>query len=58
VFEKLLDIKTGAEYTDGGVSFETFMCDHMVEIETLSPLMDIDAGESATYLEVWKLSKE
>lgn len=58
VFEKLLDVKTGAAYTDGGVSFETFLCDYMVEVETLSPLMDIGAGESATYSEFWKLSKE
>ena len=57
VFEKLLDVKKGAEYTDGGVSFETFLCDHMVEVETLSPLMDIGVGESVSYSEFWKLSK-
>ena len=57
VFEKLLDIKAGAEYTDGGVSFETFLCDHMVEVETLSPLMDIGVGESVSHSEFWKLSK-
>ena len=57
VFEKLLDIKAGAEYTDGGVSFETFSCDHMVEVETLSPLMDIGVGESVSHSEFWKLSK-
>ncbi|MBO5305888.1 MAG: hypothetical protein J6B12_03905 [Clostridia bacterium] len=58
VFEKLVDVREGEQYTDGGVSFETFMCDHMVEVETLSPLMDMDADESVAYLEVWKLSKE
>ncbi len=58
VFEKLLDVKDGAEYPDGGVSFETFLCDHMVEVETLSPLMDIGAGETATYSEFWKLTKQ
>ena len=57
LFEKLLDIQAGAEYTDGGVSFETFLCDHMVEVETLSPLMDIGVGESVSHSEFWKLSK-
>lgn len=58
VFEKLMDVKAGAEYPDGGVSFETFLCDHMVEIETLSPMMDVGAGETATYSEFWKLTKQ
>ena len=58
VFEKLLLVKAGEEYPDGGVSFETFMCDHMVEVETLSPLMDVGAGETATYSEFWKLTKQ
>ena len=58
VFEKLMDVKAGAEYPDGGVSFETFLCDAMVEVETLSPMMNVGAGETATYSEFWKLTKQ
>jgi hypothetical protein len=42
-------------YPDGGVSYETFMCQHMVEMETLSPLFKIAPGESAEHSEVWEL---
>ena len=55
VFEKCYEINKNEEYPDGDVSFETFMCDHMVEIESLSPLYDIKPGESASHTEIWKL---
>lgn len=55
VFEKSFEIDLSAEYPDGGVSFETFMCTHMVEIETLSPLFEIGYNEQAEFVEYWRL---
>ena len=57
VFEKEYEIDKDKAYPDGNVSFETYMCDYMVEMETLSPLYDIRAGESAEYSEIWHLYK-
>ena len=57
VFEKRYNIEREKQYPDGDVSFETFMCDHMVEVESLSPLYDIKAGESASHTEIWNLHK-
>ncbi len=58
VFEKSFPIFANELYPDGDVSFETFMCDHMVEIESLSPIYDIPCGEFATHTEYWKVNKE
>ncbi len=57
VFEKSFEIDLSKAYPDGGVSFETFMCMHMVEIETLSPLYEISYNESAEFVEHWKLKR-
>ena len=57
-FEKAFDIYDGKEYPDGNVSFETFMCDHMVEIESLSPLYEVAPGQTVSHTELWRLSKE
>jgi len=57
IFEKLYEINPNLEYPDGGVSFETFMCRHMVEIESLSPLFDVKAGEQVEFCENWRLKK-
>lgn len=58
VFEKSFPVYADKPYPDGDVSFETFMCNHMVEIESLSPLYDIPSGEFATHTENWKFYKE
>lgn len=57
IFEKSYEINPNLEYPDGGVSFETFMCRHMVEIESLSPLFDVKAGECVEFCEKWRLKK-
>ena len=57
VFEKILDIKKDAQYTDGNVSYETYMCKHMLELETLSPLGTAVPGGSLEHKEHWKLTK-
>ncbi len=55
VFEKSYEFKENALYPDGDVSFETFFCQHMAEIESLSPLYTIAPGEGAEHKETWKL---
>lgn len=51
------ELRPGTQYPDGGVSYETFMCRHMVEMETLSPLGAIAPGERMEHHEVWTLRK-
>lgn len=57
VFEKEYELQPDKEYPDGNVSFETFFCRHMAEIESLSPLYTLAPGESAEHTEIWRLYK-
>ncbi len=57
VFEKSYEVISNVSYPDGDVSYETFLCDHMVEIESLSPLYNIQPQETATHIEMWKFLK-
>ena len=57
VFEKEYELST-SEYPDGNVSFETFMCDYMVEVESLAPLTEVKPNESAYHIEKWILNKD
>lgn len=56
LFKKSFNIYPKKEYPDGNVSFETFMCSHMVEIESLSPYVTLKNGEEAKHTEIWTLS--
>lgn len=58
IFKKSYEITPESEYPDGGVSFEIFMCKHMVEMESLSPLFEVEVGESAEFSENWRLIKQ
>ena len=58
VFEKIFDIFENMEYPDSNVSYETFMCDHMVEIESLSPLYDVAPSQAVSHTEIWRLSEQ
>jgi hypothetical protein len=44
-----------ATYPDFGVSFETYTNDLMLEMETLSPLIELGPDESIDHLERWEL---
>ena len=57
IFEKSYDMRRDAIYPDGNVSFETFFCVHMAEMESLSPLITIAPGESAYHKEIWTLRR-
>ncbi|MBO5928522.1 MAG: hypothetical protein J6Q42_00705 [Clostridia bacterium] len=58
VFEKAYTLQPDMLYPDGGVSYETYMCNHMVELESLAPLYDLKSGDSAFHTEIWKLYKD
>ncbi len=55
ILKKDYEVFENGEYTDGGVSYETYMCDYMVELETLSPLYEISPGERRAHTEIWTL---
>ncbi len=47
-----------AKYPDGNCSFETYVCNAMIEFETLSPLKNIAKGETHEHIERWSLCKK
>ena len=58
VFEKIYQIFKDKEYPDGNSSYETYMCDFMTEVESLSPLSVVDYLQTTSFEEIWQLSKE
>lgn len=58
VFVKTIPFYPDKIYPDGGVSFEGFVSNHMVEVEGLSPLKTLSPGKSASYREAWKLYRK
>lgn len=52
-FVKDAPVLRDARYPDGGCAYETFHCDWMVELETLSPLVRLAPGASVTHVEHW-----
>lgn len=48
----------GATYPDGGVNFETFSNERMLEVETLGPMITLKPGKSVSHTEVWKLYRD
>ena len=57
IFEKDFAVTDGVAYPDNQVSYETFLCDYMTEMETLSPLYSIAPGETREHTEIWRLRK-
>jgi len=55
LFVKKYSHDRNAKYPDGGVSYETFDCDYMLEMESLSPLVLLEPEKEATHIEEWKL---
>ena len=58
MFIKRYPVEPEVEYTDFGVSFETYVCDYMTECESLSPLMRLTPGSMGVHVEEWELFKE
>ena len=45
------------EYGDNNCNIETYTNDIMLEIETLSPLKSIEAGQERKHIEKWSLTR-
>ena len=58
LFVKYMSFADGAKYPDGGVNFETFTNQEILEIETLGGLTTLKPGESVEHVENWKLFKD
>jgi len=54
-FRKLYRHNPAARYPDFGSSYETYTNPDMLEMETLSPLVRLDPGESVEHWEEWEL---
>ena len=57
IFEKEFPVIQEDIYPDKDVSYETFMCQHMVEMESLSALRTLAPGEKCEHTEIWRLRK-
>jgi hypothetical protein len=55
LFVKAFKFTEGASYPDGGVNFETFSNEQMLELESLGPLVTLKPGASVRHIEVWQL---
>jgi hypothetical protein len=56
LFVKRFQHVDGVEYPDFGYSsFETYTCDYMTEIESLSPLFELEPDCSIEHKEIWNL---
>ena len=55
IFTKSFPFCREWKYPDGNVCYETFLCKHMVEMESLSRYETILPGDSMEHLEIWEL---
>ena len=55
LFVKRFAYLDGKPYPDGGVNFETFTNEDMLEMESLGPLVTLQPGEKAEHVETWEL---
>lgn len=55
MFVKTVEWKAGVQYPDGGVNFETFSNEAMLEVETLGPLVTLKPGQVIRHVEKWYL---
>lgn len=55
LFVKYYEHKDGAAYPDYGVSFEAYVNDHFLELESLGELKTLEPGGTAVHAETWNL---
>jgi hypothetical protein len=55
LFRKTFDIHSGVAYPDGGCNAESYCNDQFVELESLGPLVRLEAGGAANLTETWEL---
>ncbi|MCM1991736.1 hypothetical protein [Oceanirhabdus seepicola] len=58
VFIKRFEHELGKIYPDNGCSFEVYTNKHILELETLSPIIDIEPNESIEHTEIWSIVKD
>jgi len=54
LFKKTFELPAGAAYPDAGCNAETYCNDRFVELESLGPLANLQAGASIQWTEVWE----
>lgn len=55
-FHKRFEPEPGAEHVDFGCNVEVYVRAEFLELETLSPLRDVEPGEAIVHVEEWELS--
>jgi hypothetical protein len=55
LFVKRFPYEEGKTFPDGGVNFETFTNQDMLEMESLGPMTRLPAGSSVEWIERWEL---
>jgi hypothetical protein len=55
LFAKKYAHEADAVYPDRGVSYETFVCNFMLEMESLSPLVLLEPDGRVSHIEEWRL---
>lgn len=58
MFVKYFEPKEDGIYPDGGMSFETYTSEHIMEMETLGELKTVMPGETVCHSETWKYIKD
>lgn len=59
IFRKAFETYHGSEkYPDNGCSFETYTNNGFIEVESLSPLKSVNAGETVSLTEHWSMHKK
>jgi hypothetical protein len=55
LFAKYFGFQKLAKYPDYGCSYESYCCDFMIEVESLSPLELVEPGNCLQHVERWRL---
>jgi hypothetical protein len=55
LFRKMIDVRLGENYPDGGCNAESFCNDRFVELESLGPLRMLEPGSCSRLTETWEL---
>jgi hypothetical protein len=58
LFRKTFDITPGATYPDGGCNTESYCNNLFVELESLGPLVKLEAGGTVKFTETWELYQD
>jgi hypothetical protein len=58
LFVKRFGYQDGKTYPDGGVNFETFTNEDMLEIESMGPIVTLERGAKVELIEDWELFKD